>query len=251
MGFVLFGFAAFMSFTVLAWIVMNRAKHVVKISQPSFLVMVVVGALVLSSAMIPLSMEDGGDFDAMKDRKRKGICMSVPWLASTGFAIIFSALFAKTYRVNRLFHTGNSLSRVLIQPRDVALPFVCLLAANSLILIVWTIQDPLMYSRQDLPGTDGWNRVIATYGSCQSENVWRYLGPLSCLNLGCLLLANWQAYETRMIDSELSESKYIGLSMASMLQSMLIGFPVLLYVRENPPVSDCPDVVFVRIFFAD
>jgi hypothetical protein len=77
---------------------------------------------------------------------------------------------------------------------EVMIPFLLLFGSNVAVLALWTYFDPLIYGRENLPGTDGWNRVIATYGSCQSNDVKRFLVPMAILNVSVLVLANWQAY---------------------------------------------------------
>ena len=94
--------------------------------------------------------------------------------------------------------------------QDVIVPFFVLMSLNTLILALWTAIDPLTYQRKELEGTDGWNRPIASIGVCQSENHGiAFLIPMAIINASVLLLANWQAYQARMIQSEFSESKYI------------------------------------------
>ena len=184
---------------------------------------------------------------------RLGICMSIPWLAFTGFTITFSALFSKTWRVNQLFNVVNSSSqfmrqssafqRVQVREWDVLVPFTILMSCNVIVLIAWTLMDPLIYTREEYEGTDYWNRVIATYGFCRASNnygnagvssVLYYLIPLIFLNSGVLGLACYQAYQARDIQSEFAESKFIGLTLSSILQTFLTGFPIVFVVRDMP-----------------
>ena len=46
--------------------------------------------------------------------------------------------------------------------------------------------------------------------------------------------ACWQAFEARNIQSAFSESKYIALSVASLFQAFLTGFPILVIVKDEP-----------------
>ena len=133
-----------------------------------------------------------------------------------------------------MFHAAESFTRLQVRPRDVLVPFFILLAANIIVLCCWTALDPLTYVRANHEGLDGWNRVISTYGRCQSDHVFRYMGPLWAINLVVLLIANWQAYRARKIKLEFSEGKYIGLAMASILQCGLMGCPILFLVSDNP-----------------
>jgi len=45
--------------------------------------------------------------------------MALPWLLSMGFSIAMSALFAKLWRINRLFNASNSFRRVCVNAKDV------------------------------------------------------------------------------------------------------------------------------------
>jgi ABC-type sugar transport system substrate-binding protein len=233
-GYILFGIVVSTALFCAAWTLQSRKNHVVRASQPIFLVMVCVGVLVMASSLIPLSFDDHGDRDSLSDREGALICMSTPWLACSGFTVTFAALFSKTMRINRLFHSRVPFGRMKVTVWDVMVPFMVLFTMNTVVLTVWTVLDPLVYTREDLPGMDGWNRIIATYGTCHSNHVAPYLVPLGVINLSVLVIAKWQAYEARSIQSEFSESKYIDIALASLLQATLTGIPVLLVVRESP-----------------
>jgi ABC-type sugar transport system substrate-binding protein len=233
-GFILFGLIACVALGFGIWTYRLRNVRVVKVAQPMFLIMVAIGVLVMASSLIPLSFDDSGAPENQTDREGALICMSVPWLGFCGFTITFSALMSKTMRINRIFHSKVRFGRVKVTIRDVMAPFVVLLSANIVILICWTVIDPLVYVREASAGTDGWNRIISTFGSCRSDHVARYLIPLAFVNLSVLVIANWQAYVSRVIESEFSESKYIAMTMASLLQATLTGVPILFVERESP-----------------
>lgn len=228
-GFALFGIIAGLSLYFSFWTWSKRRVRVVKASQPLFLVMVAVGALIMGSSVLPISMVDSVDGKCQK------ICMAFPWLLSLGFTITFSALFSKAWRINRIYRSKSPRQRMKVSKRDVMVPFLVLFSVNVFVLTLWTLMEPLKYERFDHKGVDGWNRVISTYGACASDD-WSlpYIITLGCINLGVLLIANWQAYESRSIQSEFSESRYIGIVMASMLQAALSGIPVLSLVTEHP-----------------
>jgi hypothetical protein len=156
-----------------------------------------------------------------------------------GFCITFSALFSKTWRINRVFQSKDKFVKVKVTERDVMIPFVILLSLNVLVLSLWSALAPLKYVRLPHPGTDDWNRVISTYGVCQSETdriggAVPYMVILGAIILGVIVMANVQAYQARGIQSEFSESKYIALVMVSFLQSICTGAPVLFLVNDNP-----------------
>lgn len=227
-GFVLFGIVVVTATSFASWMYINRKVRVVRVSQPMFLILVAVGVVIMTSSMIPLSFDDSDHVNTTAS------CMSIPWLTFTGFSTTFSALFAKTWRVNRIFRSKRPFQRIEISAQQVIAPLFLLLGANWIILSCWTAIDPLTYVRLNHPGTDAWGRIIATYGVCQSRNAVAFMVPLAVINFGIMAIANWQAYEARVIQFEFSESKHIALAMGSFLQATLLGIPLLFVVRESP-----------------
>ena len=136
--------------------------------------------------------------------------------------------------VNQLFGASEHFTRVQLSERDVLAPFAALFLCNLIVLVCWTVLDPLTYERQLYAGTDFWNREIASYGACRSDNVTPYIVPLALVNLLSLAIACWQAYKARSIQSEFSEAKFIGLTVSSMFQAFLTGIPIVVVVRDMP-----------------
>jgi ABC-type sugar transport system substrate-binding protein len=233
LGISLFAVIAVLAISFAAWTCRMSGVRVVVASQPQFLLLICLGALVCGSALIPLSLDDSDpSFDGTRADRA---CQSVPWLASVGFTLMFSALFSKTWRINQIFRNPFPNARLKILPRDLYLPLFGLLGANIFCLTCWTIWDPVQYVRKAHPGTDEWNRVISTYGVCEVQS--KAFGfILVAINLSAVIIANWQAYEARHIQSEFSESKYIALSMVCLLQAVLTAVPMLFLTMELPLV---------------
>ena len=61
-----------------------------------------------------------------------------------------------------------------------------------------------------------------------------YVILLVLINFIALVIANFQAYQARHIHVEFSESRYIGMAMVCMLQTFLVGTPILVLMNENP-----------------
>lgn len=210
------------------WVIVNRKHRVVKNSQPMFLLLVCFGVLVLSSAIFPLGIDE-----SIADPRGCDIaCASIPWLLSTGFSVIFAALFSKLWRINRVITAAASMRRIVVTQSDVLLPLACLVTLNFVLLLSWTLVDPLVFQRV-------YTDELTSYGRCKAEGkAWvGFTSALGVLNFTALILANVQAYMARSINDELSESKYIGLSTLSMLQIFVVGVPLLVIVDTNPSAN--------------
>jgi gamma-aminobutyric acid type B receptor len=236
-GYTAFGIVAMTALVCAIWTFRKRNEIVVRTAQPFFLMIVISGIIIFASTIIPLSFDDGGEPDAVGDTFAVGVCMSQPWLAFTGFSVIFSALFSKTWRVNRLFNSQQGHARVQVSKMQVLTPFAITFSFNVIVLACWTAFDPLTYTRLAGDGTDFWNREIETYGVCRSDKALAFLLPLAVINMVVLGIACWQAFEGRNIESAFSESRYIGYSVASLFQAFLTGLPISVIVKDDPLAS--------------
>jgi len=231
-GYVCFGTVVLSVLACLAWTIRYRAEMVARTAEPLFLYMVAMGVFILSSSLLPFSNDDGGDLSEETTAWSVGVCMSMPWLAFTGFTIAFSALLTKIWRMNRMLLAGEDFTPRGVSAVEFLAPLALLLSSNVMILTLWTIRDPLTYMRQEHEGTDYWNRPISTYGACRSDNTSAYLVPLLVINVAAICLAF--AWETTDVQSEFGESKYISQAMVSLFQGFLSGIPIVVVVRHEP-----------------
>jgi hypothetical protein len=151
-----------------------------------------------------------------------------------GFIISFSALFSKIWRINKIFH-NRQFRRIKVTEADVLVPFAVLFALNFALLLAWTLYDPLRFERLPVGSTNPFN----TYGTCSFERdgtIGIAVGILT-VNFGAILLACAQAYRARQISDEFSESRWVGVTVASWLQVFVVGFPVMFLVKENPTAT--------------
>jgi len=214
------------------WTLRNTSNRIVKASQPIFLVLICIGSMLMSLSIIPLSIDD----EIASPRACSISCMLVPWLYTTGFALVFAALYSKTKRVTMLLNR-RTLRRVKVEAKDVMLPLVGLLFANIFVLTLWTAISPLEWTRDFTGAIDVFEREVESFGGClnsSSRSNIPYIVTLLVINATVLIFANIQAFRAREIHTEFSESKFIGMAMASMLQSWVIGIPILFVVYGDP-----------------
>jgi len=232
-GYVFFGLIAFVVVISSIWMFVARHTFVIRAAQPAFLGLISLGTLIFASTIFPLSIDDENHSQSETD----AACIAIPWTLSIGFTLIFSALFSKTWRVNKIFEERSTFFVVKVGFVDVAAPMALLLTLNTITLLCWTVISPLEYKRRDHDGTDGWNRVISTYGSCVSSDGtagWvPYIVILLVINFSSLLVAIVQVYKARKVSMAFSETN-IGFAFALLLQAFVIGVPLLFLVYDEP-----------------
>jgi len=144
-GLTMMACAIFSALLCAAWIYICREHRILKASQPPFLIVVCFGTLLQASTIFPLSFDESdGWSDQSLDRK----CMAVPWLFALGTMLVYGALFAKLWRLDRTLQ----FSRRKIGIKAVLWPTVILVFLMLVVLTTWTAIDPVRWERVSTVG---------------------------------------------------------------------------------------------------
>jgi len=87
------------------WMLVYRKDRIIRASQPLFMMIVVFGVFIYAAAIFPLTADD--EWTDVTDGNTAW-CMTTIWLGAMGFVLIFSALFAKAWRINKIFQVRIS-----------------------------------------------------------------------------------------------------------------------------------------------
>lgn len=150
-----------------------------------------------------------------------------------GFVIIYSALVAKLRRINEIMVMAQSFRRVEVPKRKVLLTMVLLLAIQVGILVAWQLVSPLKWQREVTESDPLTGYPTESIGRCTSDHFAAFAGACALFIGFCLAYALRIAYKTRRMPIEFSESKYIALSVAYLLQLLVLGVPILVIATEN------------------
>merc|ERR1712190_84480 len=227
-GLILCAIILFLSTFFAGWTFYHRKGKIVTASQPVFLYLICFGTFIMGTAIIPLSFDD----EVASQEGCTVACAIFPWLISYGFCVSFSALFSKTWKLNKLFF-NSAMRRIQVKTKDVILPMVALFIANMIVLIIWTILSPQIWTRE-VTGVDIYGRTISSVGHCITEKSFLFIITLGIVNLSALFITLWQAYKARHIKTILGETKYISMATSSLLLVLIMGIPVMIIAYENP-----------------
>jgi hypothetical protein len=98
-GFFLLSACIVINLSLMVWVHLNREVKVVKAAQPEFLHMITVGATMLALTIFPNSFDESHGWDAKMIGRA---CTSSPWLVSIGFMLIYTGLWLKLWRINKV-----------------------------------------------------------------------------------------------------------------------------------------------------
>jgi len=235
-GFIyfLYGLTALTCIFFGLWVYVNRKVRIVQAMQPLFLIAILLGLLLVSSATVPLSIDDGV---VDSERALDAACNAIPWLFSMGFTILFATIGVKLWRVNRIVRSSQSYRRVVLTVKDVMRPLMALFICNFSLNLIKSIMSPVHYIREpideDEPGV--------TYGYCEpgSSAAAEATSTLIVLiNFGAFCFAAWQGCRARNVSDEFSESKRLGFGLFLWGQLLIVGVPALAILgTDNPATS--------------
>lgn len=223
------------------WTLLNWKTKIVNHSQPPFLLMLNLGCIVSSSSIFFFAFDDQAAADGTTPNQAEldFACQASTWTYSIGFILTFGALFAKTYRAYKIF-SNEKLAHITIRFQDMLRPIVLLLLVDGVLLLWWSVSNPLVYTRV-VQHCDTNGFPTTSNGGCRlldtSASVYTFLVPIAVIHGVMLIFGNILAYLARSIPGSFQESKYIGVSMLSTLQIFIIGLPVLIIVADNAEAS--------------
>jgi len=129
--------------------------------------------------------------------------MAVPWFYGLGFAVTFSALFAKIQRVRLKYKAGLQMRRKRVQLKDVTIIMIFVVAIEVAILLTWQLYDSQRWEREVLQVDEGFTNE--SYGYCSSETGDYFWMGIVAFHVSCLLYALFLAFQTKDINAEYSK----------------------------------------------
>ncbi|CAM9529685.1 unnamed protein product, partial [Heterosigma akashiwo] len=224
----------------LVWIALNRKHVIVRYSQPFFMSMLVLGSTMIMFALVPMALDDRsslhyhfGEFLLTQDSPRlDAACQAVPWLYCVGFAMEFSALFAKVWRLKKIMGS-KKLKRVSLRTKAL-IPWVGgKVGLTVLVLGVWQEIAPLQWERVPVTWDEN-GAVIKSYGRCTSAAFAEFFLLFVAVQLSALFYGMVLCYQTRHVHSEFMEGKWINIILINMVTTLMFSTLLGFFVKDQP-----------------
>ena len=236
LGFTLATISLAVSIASALWIFVYRKERIVKASQPEFIYALCFGACLVGSSVFFVSFDEE-KVDSIE--RLSSMCVAFPWLFVPGYLTMYCALFSKLWRLSKLMQ----LRRRIVNVNQVLLPFSIIIACSAIVLVIWTVVDPLSWEITVIA-----EEPRETYGECRSGHILYFLVPLFSLFFLALAMTCFIAWRMKDIQSELSESKWIFFGIVLHLQIWAIGLPVVNIVDETS--KDAEYLMYAVLTFA-
>ena len=199
------------SFSLLLHVFLYRQRRhpLVMSSSPLFGQMIISGSWFLYVAV-----------GVMAWKQVDGVCSVIPAFLCIAFTLVIGTLFAKTWRLNRIFH-GASLKSVRVTAWDV-LAFISLFFSFDFVInLAWILIDrPVPELITD--STDSLARIYV----CNSVHYTLWYSILIVPKGLLLLYGAFLAYHVRHISQNFNESRYIALAILHFILFGVIVIPL-------------------------
>ena len=232
---VLCSIGVIVCFAIAGLVVHHRTHPVIRSASPMFLLMSVMGVVLLfASGYVLVAAASNVS------------CGLLSWLLLLGLQLTFAPLFAKTWRIYRIFGR-KKLSVVQISNRKLLLVVCGILAITILLLAIWQGFGALTAITTLVNSTSVSGKVVINeYVQCGvAAGTANTLFGLICVETGLLFVFGaLMAFTTRKVSSTFNESSGISLSIYNVCFTVGIFTPIILVV------SAVGDVLSLLLVFA-
>ncbi|KAJ3312793.1 hypothetical protein HDU76_002811, partial [Blyttiomyces sp. JEL0837] len=191
---------------------------VIKASSPSSITIAGIGIIIGFLSVIPGSLKPSN-----------AVCIADIWMIPIGFSIVMGISISKTFRILRIFNNPRAM-KIRMTNLELFGYMLVAVAINAAILIIWSLSDPpvpTIVERGPTPGLVFWSCASK---SSTSQSI--FTAVLYLYNIFLLIILSLLAYFTRTVNALFSESKYIGIFVATTIGCLAI-FVSILYLPSN------------------
>ncbi|EDW03446.1 gamma-aminobutyric acid type B receptor subunit 2 [Drosophila grimshawi] len=198
-----------------------RKLKAIKLSSPKLSNITAVGCIFVYATVILLGL-DHSTLPSAADSFAT-VCTARVYLLSAGFSLAFGSMFAKTYRVHRIFtRTGSVFKDKMLQDIQLILLVCGLLLVDALLVTLWVVADPMERHLHNLTlEISSIDRSVVYQPQvevCRSQHTQTWLSVLYAYKGLLLVVGVYMAWETRHVKiAALNDSQYIGVSVYSVV----------------------------------
>ncbi|XP_077991826.1 gamma-aminobutyric acid type B receptor subunit 2-like isoform X1 [Glandiceps talaboti] len=237
--------------------IIKRNHGFIKLSSPRMNTITLFGALLVYVSIIPFGLMSSRYLNT--DNQRTTSCLVGKWFLSIGFTLGFGPMFAKTWRIHKLFMKFE-VRKEPMHDKHLIIFVLMLLLVDIIVLTTWQLVDPST-TRLIEVSTEIMQRSvkgIVEIHSCSSEHIWWWVGAV-CGQKGLLLIFGcFLAHETRNIQVEgLNDARQIGISIYNIMMASLViiilnlvlhDMPTLSYLFTSLPIFLCTTITLCMMF---
>ena len=160
-------------------------------------------------------------------------CVAFSWLIQLGFTVTFAPLFAKAYRIYRIFGR-RKLQVVKISNRKLLLAVAAGILADVIFVSIWhAVAPPTVDIDVQLSSTASATGALQQneYAQCAWDGSSAdFMGVECVIKVASLCVGVMLAFSTRQVTDRFNDSKSISLSIYNLVLALVVILPILLLI---------------------
>jgi len=217
-------------------------RRIIQHSHPSCNNLMLMGISLCLLAIIPVGLD--GRF--VSPGAFPVACGTGTWLLTLGHSLAFGAMFSKIWRVHRLTTKNKSDSKIRnVVPWKLWAAVGGLLAIDLILLITWSIVDPLRrqvhnFAKIESDDPEDDIEIQPQLEHCKSTHHTVWLGIMYAYKGLQLVLGLFLAYETRSVKlKQINDSRLVGMAIYNVVILCMITAPVILVIGNQQNAAFC------------
>ncbi|CAG9531980.1 unnamed protein product [Cercopithifilaria johnstoni] len=202
----------------------------IKMSSPNINNLIIAGSICTYISVILL----GFDTRFVSPDTFVTLCYVKTWVLSLGFTLAFGSMFSKTWRVHSIFKNIR-MNKKAIKDYKLFILIGIIVLVDLISLALWARISPFTFHVSQLAMFYSNNKLIAPeIECCRSDNSIIFEAIILGIKGLLMLLGCFLAWETRQVNiPALNDSKYIGMSVYSVVVTCLLGLPLVYILKDR------------------
>ncbi len=207
----------------------------VRATSPEISHLIFSGCYLFSIATILFTFQQTLSFDSANLRQQYSIiCNLITWCLLMGFSLIFGTVFAKVWRVFKLFrHFRNERPGLLLSDQSLVAAVTVLVLIDCVTCIIWSVYDPWMLSKTlgEIHDIDG-EQIVITHLTCSCDYDVYWISVIAAYKgVIALLLVVFSVLNRKIHRKHFSHTKKVNILVYSLTVLGGIGFPLYFLLR--------------------
>ena len=237
-----------------------RKHKVIKASSPYINLLIIIGCILGFAAVVVITMDAYFNFVASAAISFSIVCNFTPWLISLGFNLTFGALFAKEWRLYRIFRNPWSQHQPLKDYHLFAIVLL-LLTINAAALVICESVLPLKLIT--VLGDESSDFIVEKHQLCSTSDYDRFVNLIVVISIPkglMLLLGVFLAWRNSKIKSKFfNDAKFLGIAVYGVIITCGVGVPIsfftmfafeedISYVASTLTINICSYLILITVF---
>ena len=238
-----------------------RKHKVIKASSPYINLLIIIGCINGFAAVVFITVDAYFDFSAGAAATFGIVCNVTPWLISIGFNLSFGALFAKEWRLYRIFKNPWNQNRRPLKDYHLFATVLLLLTVNAIVLAAMEAALPLELVTVLVEESSDF--TVEKHQLCATSDFDRFINLIVAISVpkGLMLLFGvfLTSQNSKIKSKFFNDAKFLGIAIYGVIITCGVGVPIsfftmfafeedLSYIASTLTINICSYLILITVF---